>query len=89
MLREVTSISDDTMREIFKEMNLIKVAVGMMELGVRAQIIQAETGLSKAFLKKVFKGLNVRSSKGMLPFSAEWFLSWDKNIHSSFFLIRT
>lgn len=50
-------------------------------------MLEAETGLSRERLLKLHKELKgVSPSKGMLPFSADWFLSWQPNVHASMFI---
>ena len=51
------------------------------------QLLESETALSRDRLVKLYKELRgVSPPKGMLPFSTDWFLSWQPNIHSSLFL---
>ena len=58
----------------------------MISLGARLQLLESETSLSRERLIKLYKELRgVSPPKGMLPFSADWFLTWQPNIHSSVF----
>ncbi len=65
----------------------IQVAVNLVELGARLQLLQEETSLSRERLLKLYKEVKgVSPSKGMLPYSTDWFMSWSPNIHSSLFM---
>ncbi len=65
----------------------IKVAMDLIELGARLQLLQEETSLSRERLLKLYKEVKGESpSKGMLPYSTDWFISWLPNIHSSLFM---
>jgi flagellar transcriptional activator FlhC len=56
-------------------------------LGARLQLLQEETGLSRERLLRLYKEVKGESpSKGMLPYSTDWFMSWLPNIHSSLFM---
>ncbi len=51
------------------------------------QVLLSETDLSYERLSALYKEVAGRSpSKGQLPFSTEWFIEWQGNIHSSLFL---
>jgi len=65
----------------------IRVAAELIELGARLQLLQEETALSRERLLKLYKEIKgVSPSKGMLPYSTDWFMSWSHNIHSSLFM---
>jgi flagellar transcriptional activator FlhC len=65
----------------------IQLAIELINLGARLQVLETETGLSRERLLKLYKEVKGKSpSKGMLPFSADWFLSWQPNVHSSLFV---
>ena len=62
-------------------------AVALIQLGARLQVLESETNLSYERLLRLYKEVAGRSpSKGQLPFSTDWFLGWQPNIHSSLFL---
>jgi len=72
---------------IVSEVHQLQLAVSLIELGARLQMVQEETSLSRERLLKLFKEVKGESpSKGMLPYSTDWFLSWSPNIHSSLFM---
>lgn len=74
-------------KSVIAEAQQIRCAVEMIELGARLQLLQEETALSRERLLKLFKEVTGRSpSKGMLPYSTDWFMSWQPNIHSSLFV---
>ncbi len=74
-------------KSVIAEAKQVRLAVEMIELGARLQLLQEETTLSRERLLKLFKEVTGRSpSKGMLPYSTDWFMSWQPNIHSSLFL---
>ncbi len=65
----------------------VELAIELIDLGARLQVLQNETGLSRERLLKLYREVKgVSPSKGMLPFSADWFLTWQPNVHSSLFI---
>lgn len=74
-------------KSVVTEGKQIQLAIELINLGARLQVLESETGLSRERLLKLYKEVKGESpSKGMLPFSADWFLSWQPNIHSSLFV---
>ncbi len=74
-------------KSVVSEGKQIQLAIELINLGARLQVLESETGLSRERLLKLYKEVKGESpSKGMLPFSADWFLSWQPNIHSSLFV---
>jgi flagellar transcriptional activator FlhC len=74
-------------KSIVGESREINLAVHLIKLGARLQVLESETHLSYERLLKLYKEVQGKSpSKGMLPFSTDWFMSWQPNIHSSLFL---
>ncbi|HET9112848.1 MAG TPA: FlhC family transcriptional regulator, partial [Burkholderiales bacterium] len=72
---------------VVSEAQEIQLAIEMIRLGARLQLLESETSLSRERLLKLYKELkNVSPPKGMLPFSTDWFLTWQPNIHASLFL---
>ena len=68
-------------------MGQVKIAIELIEMGARLQLLQEETSLSRERLLRLYKEIKGKSpSKGMLPYSTDWFISWQKNIHSSLFM---
>ncbi len=65
----------------------IQLAIELIILGARLQVLESETGLSRERLLKLYKEIKGESpAKGMLPFSADWFVSWQPNVHSSLYV---
>lgn len=74
-------------KRIVDEAADIRRAVEMVELGARMQMLEAETRLSREKLLKIYKEVRgVSPPKGMLPFSTDWFMTWQPNVHSSLFM---
>jgi flagellar transcriptional activator FlhC len=74
-------------KSILDESKDIQLAIELIQLGARLQLLESETALSRDRLVKLYKELRgVSPPKGMLPFSTDWFLTWQPNIHSSLFL---
>ena len=74
-------------KSVVTEAKQINLAVELVELGARLQVLEAETDLSRERLLKLYKEVRGASPpKGMLPFSTDWFISWQPNIHSSLFI---
>lgn len=68
-------------------MEEIQLAIELTNLGARLQLLESETSLSRERLLKIYKELKgVSPPKGMLPFSTDWFLTWQPNIHASLFM---
>lgn len=76
-----------TPKSVLNESREIERAVALIQLGARLQVLESETNLSYERLLRLYKEVAGRSpSKGQLPFSTDWFLTWQPNIHSSLFL---
>jgi len=74
-------------KSVVNEANEIQLAIELVKLGARLQLLESETSLSRERLLKIYKELKgVSPPKGMLPFSADWFMTWQPNIHSSLFM---
>ena len=74
-------------KSVISEARDIRLAVELIELGARLQLLEVETKLSRERLLKLYKEVRGESPpKGMLPFSTDWFMSWQPNIHSSLFI---
>jgi len=74
-------------KSVVNEGEQIQLATQMIKLGARLQLLESQTTLSRERLIKLYKELKGMSPpKGMLPFSTDWFLTWQPNIHSSIFL---
>ncbi|WP_048308615.1 flagellar transcriptional regulator FlhC [Halomonas sp. PR-M31] len=75
-----------TQKSLVTEMHQVRMAIELIELGARLQVLETETDLSRARLIKLYKEVRGMSPpKGMLPFSTDWFITWLPNIHSSLF----
>ncbi|MBN3813819.1 flagellar transcriptional regulator FlhC [Paraburkholderia sp. Ac-20347] len=73
-------------RSVVLEVKEIALAIEMIELGARLQMLEAETSLSRDRLIRLYKEVKGESPpKGMLPFSTDWFMTWQPNVHSSLF----
>ncbi len=74
-------------KTVVGEAEQVKLAIELIELGARLQLLQEETSLSRERLLRLYKEIKGESpSKGMLPYSTDWFMSWQPNIHSSLFM---
>jgi flagellar transcriptional activator FlhC len=74
-------------KSIVSESKDIERAVALIHLGARLQVLESETSLSYERLLRLYKEVAGRSpSKGQLPFSTDWFMTWQPNIHASLFL---
>ena len=73
-------------RSLLEDSRQIVKAIRMIELGARLQMLQSETNLPYERLLKLYKEVAGKSpSKGQLPFSTDWFMTWQPNIHASLF----
>jgi flagellar transcriptional activator FlhC len=74
-------------KSILTEAKQIERAVALIQLGARLQVLESETDLSYERLLRLYKEVAGKSpSKGQLPFSTDWFMTWQPNIHASLFL---
>ena len=74
-------------KSVLNESKQIARAAMLIEMGARMQVLESETTLSYERLIRLYKEIAGKSpSKGQLPFSTDWFLTWQENIHSSLFL---
>ena len=74
-------------KSVIEEAEDIQRAVELVSLGARMQMLEAETRLSRERLLKIYKEVRGMSPpKGMLPFSTDWFMAWQPNIHASLFM---
>ncbi|UYG00071.1 MULTISPECIES: flagellar transcriptional regulator FlhC [unclassified Halomonas] len=73
-------------KSLVDEMHQVQLAIELIELGARLQVLETETELSRTRLIKLYKEVRgVSPPKGMLPFSTDWFVTWLPNVHSSLF----
>ena len=73
-------------KSLVSESKDIERAVALIHLGARLQVLESETDLSYEKLLRLYKEVAGKSpSKGQLPFSTDWFLSWQPNIHASLY----
>lgn len=74
-------------RSVLDEARQIELATELVRLGARLQVLESETDLSRERLLRLYKEIQGKSPpKGMLPFSTDWFLTWQPSIHASLFL---
>jgi Flagellar transcriptional activator (FlhC). len=73
-------------KSLIGEMQQVQLAIELIEMGARLQVLESEVELSRGRLIKLYKEVRGNSPpKGMLPFSTDWFITWRPNIHSSLF----
>ena len=74
-------------RSLLVENQQLNHAVQLIKLGARMAVLESETDLSYERLLRLYKEIHKKSPpKGMLPFSTDWFVTWQPNIHSSIFI---
>ena len=74
-------------RSIVDEEREIHRAIELIKLGARLQVLETEVHLSRERLLRLYKEVLGKSPpKGMLPFSTDWFMTWQPNIHASLFM---
>ncbi|MEN9538200.1 MAG: flagellar transcriptional regulator FlhC [Pseudomonadota bacterium] len=75
-----------TPKSVLRDSAQVQRAVALIGLGARLQVLESVTDLSYERLLRLYKEVAGRSpSKGQLPFSTDWFLGWQANIHASLF----
>ena len=73
-------------KSLLAENRQIALAIKLIGLGARLQMLEAETKLPHERLLKLYKEVKGESpAKGQLPFSTDWFMAWQPNIHASLF----
>ncbi|HVL55965.1 MAG TPA: flagellar transcriptional regulator FlhC [Burkholderiaceae bacterium] len=74
-------------RSLLTENRQLQRAIELIRLGARLQVLESETDLPHERLLRLYKEVAGHSpSKGQLPFSTDWFVTWQPNIHASLFL---
>jgi flagellar transcriptional activator FlhC len=74
-------------KSVISDGQQIQLAMELIELGARLQLLETETTLSRDRLLKLYKEMRgISPPKGMLPFSTDWFMTWQPNIHASLFM---
>lgn len=73
-------------KSILKEINDAHIAMELISFGARMQVLESETSLSRRRLLRLYKEMKGCSPpKGLLPFSPDWFMTWEQNVHASMF----
>ena len=81
--RSFTATPLPNRKSVLQDANQTQLAIELIGLGARLQVLEAETTLSRDRLIRLYKELRGASPhKGMLPFSTDWFTTWLPNIHS-------
>ncbi|MDR1312078.1 MAG: flagellar transcriptional regulator FlhC [Burkholderiaceae bacterium] len=74
-------------KSVLTDVQDVQLAIDLIKWGARLQLLEQETSISRERLIKLYKEIRgVSPPKGMLPFSTDWFLTWQPNIHSSLFM---
>jgi len=74
-------------KSIVDESRDIARAIALVRLGARLQVLESEPRLSRERLLRLYKEVSGKSPpKGMLPFSTDWFMTWQPNVHASLFM---
>jgi flagellar transcriptional activator FlhC len=74
-------------KSVLNDSRQVERAVALIHLGARLQVLESETDLSYERLLRLYKEVaGCSPAKGQLPFSTDWFLTWQPNIHASLFL---
>jgi flagellar transcriptional activator FlhC len=76
-----------TQKKLTAEAVQVMKAVDLIRLGARLQVLETEVpAISRDRLIRLYREVRgVSPPKGMLPFSADWYLTWGPNIHASLF----
>ncbi|RAS07013.1 flagellar transcriptional regulator FlhC [Cupriavidus alkaliphilus] len=74
-------------KSVLQDLEQTRLAIEMIGLGARLQVLEAEVSLPRERLARLYKELcGAPPPKGMLPFSTDWFLGWRPNAHASMLL---
>ena len=75
------------MGTMLRDVKDVERAVKLINLGARLQVLTSETSLSSRKLLQLYKEVAGKSPvRGLLPFSTDWFMTWQPNAHASLFL---
>jgi len=81
-----TAAATTPRKSLVEENRHVSRAVDLIQLGARMALLEAETSLPHERLVRLYREVTGQSpSKGQLPYSTDWFLSWQPNIHASLF----
>jgi len=84
--RSLAATSVTGRKSVLQDAKQTQLAIELIGLGARLQVLEAEITLSRDRLIRLYKELRgISPPKGMLPFSTDWFTTWLPNIHSSLF----
>jgi flagellar transcriptional activator FlhC len=73
-------------KSLVSEAQDMALAIELIAMGSRLQVLESETSLSRERLIKLYKEVRGESPpKGLLPFSTDWFVTWMPNIQGSLF----
>lgn len=74
-------------KSLLTDVREVQLAIELIRYGARLQLLEQETSLSRERLIRLYKEIKgISPPKGMLPFSTDWFVTWQPNIHSSLFI---
>lgn len=74
-------------KSLLQENMQLTRAVRLIRLGARMAVLESETGLSHERLVRLYREVTGKSpSRGQLPYSTDWYTSWQPNIHASLFM---
>jgi flagellar transcriptional activator FlhC len=75
-----------TKKSLVEEAHEVFCAIDLIELGARMQVLESELTLSRDRMLRLYHEVKgVAPSKGMLPFSTDWYMTWLANLHASLF----
>ena len=73
-------------KSLVAELQQVQLAIELIELGARLQVLEYETALSRSRLIQLYKETKGTSPRrARLPFSTGWFITGHPNIHASLF----
>ena len=73
-------------KSLVAELQQVQLAIELIELGARLQVLEYETELSRSRLIQLYKETKgFAPRRGWLPLSTGWFITGQPHIHSSLF----
>jgi flagellar transcriptional activator FlhC len=80
-------MSKKAIKSVLDDAAQVELAKSLILQDARLQVLESETNLSRDRLIRLYKEIHKKSPpKGMLPFSTDWYTTWQPNIHSSLFM---
>ncbi|TKC86902.1 flagellar transcriptional regulator FlhC [Trinickia terrae] len=80
------SAANAARKSVAEDAQQVLRAIELIELGARMQVLESELALPRERMIRLYHELKGKAPpRGLLPSSADWYMTWLANIHSSLF----